>query len=159
MGEGSRKRGALELGGGVTTSVRSSDGDASSRQQATSSAKRVVYLAGAGACFGTGIVGLLLPGLPTTPFMLLTSYLLVRSSPRLNDVLLRSRVFGSILRDWQHHGGVRPAVKLRSIGVVLLTVSATLCFSSLDYPTLILAAAFATIGVLVILRLPSTRKP
>ena len=148
----------LESGGDVTAEVRSPGRNASSQPLQISAARRVVYLAGAGVCFGSGILGVLLPGLPTTPFLLLTSYLLVRSWPRLNETLLRSRLFGPILCDWQQHGGIRPDVKCRSIAAVVMLVSATFYFSPLTRPLLFLVGGLAMIGVLVILRLPSVDK-
>jgi uncharacterized protein len=142
-----------ESGGGVTISSLHS-----SRPRQISSTRRIVYLAGAGLCFGSGILGVLLPGLPATPFLLMTSYLLAQSWPRLNDSLLRLRVLGPILRDWQQHRGIRPDVKLRAIVTVVLLVSATSYFSPLNRPLMVLVAGLATIGVLLILRLPSVRE-
>ncbi|MEX0794936.1 MAG: YbaN family protein, partial [Pirellulaceae bacterium] len=70
--------------------------------------RRVMYLALAAVFFVLGFLGALLPILPTTPFLLLTSYLLVRSFPALNDKLLHAPLVGEILRDWQVRRGVRP---------------------------------------------------
>src|SRR5262249_7995528 len=59
--------------------------------------RRVWYLALAGGSFVLTVVGLIIPGVPTVPFLLATSYYLVRSSPTLNEGLLRTRTFGPIL--------------------------------------------------------------
>ena len=63
--------------------------------------RKAAYLGLAAFFFGLGATGAILPGLPTTPFLLLTSYFLLRASPKLNERLLNSRMFGSILTDWQ----------------------------------------------------------
>ena len=64
--------------------------------------RRIALLTLGGLFFCLGVLGAFLPGLPATPFLMLTSYFLIRSSPRWNDKLLQSRVFGSILSDWQY---------------------------------------------------------
>ena len=73
--------------------------------------RRILYLGLAAGSFGMSIVGVILPGIPTVPFLLLTSYYLIRSSPALNERLLRSRLFGQMLRDWNEHRAMRPESK------------------------------------------------
>lgn len=109
----------------------------------------------AGLFFILGALGAVLPILPTTPFLLLTSYFLARASPRLNRWLLTSRFFGPILRDWQQLGGVRPDVKIKAIMIVLLAVTLSLWLTDLSSTFRWIAAAIALIGVGVILRLPA----
>ena len=118
-----------------------------------------VYLGFAGVFFALAVLGILLPGIPATPFLLLTSFFLIRSSPRLNAVLLRSRVFGPILVDWQVHGGVRRHVRLKSIAAVVLTVSLTIYLSGYSPMLTLAVVSLAVVGVVVILRLPAAREP
>lgn len=117
-------------------------------------AKRALYIGGAAAFLGLGVAGIILPGLPATPFLLLASYFLVRSSPQLNDRLLNSRLFGPILRDWQERRGIRRSVKFRSICVVFASVLLTCYFSNLSWTLLAIVVATGIVGVAVILRLP-----
>lgn len=112
----------------------------------------------AGLFFILGALGAILPVLPTTPFLLLTSYFLARSSPRLNRWLLASRFFGPILRDWQQLGGVRPDVKVKAIMIVLLAVSVSLWLSDLSSMLRWMVTATALIGIGVVLRLPAAEK-
>lgn len=137
------------------------DADVTSAVQSTSKPelvtgwKRTLYLTVAAVFFVLGVIGAVIPGLPATPFLLLTSYLLVRSSPKLNDRLLKSRLVGPILCDWQQRGGVRASVKWKAITIVVLAVFASLYFASLSpVPTAIVSVA-AAIGILVILKLPT----
>lgn len=116
---------------------------------------RALFLTVGGFFFALAVLGAALPGLPTTPFLLLTSFFLVRSSPRLHRALLRSRFFGPILRDWQEHRGVRRDVKLQAIVAIVLAVGATWIFGSLAPWLLGAVLALAGVGVLVILRLPT----
>ena len=117
--------------------------------------KRILFGTAAGFFFLLGATGLIVPGLPTTPFLLLTSYFLVRSVPSLNDRLLKSKLFGPILTDWQRHRGVRKDVKLKAVAAVVLAISATLWFSSLPVWANFGIVLLAAIGVSVILRLPT----
>lgn len=53
-----------------------------------------------------GIVGIFVPGLPTTVFILVAAYAASRGSERLHDYLLAHRRFGPTIRDWQKYGAV-----------------------------------------------------
>lgn len=50
---------------------------------------------------GVGFVGIFVPGLPTTEFVLLAAWAAARSSPRLHGWILRHRLFGPLLQHWQ----------------------------------------------------------
>ena len=73
---------------------------------------------------GLGYLGVLLPGLPTTPFLIGASYCFYRSSPRLHRWLRRSPVFGRILHDWEVHRGIRKPVKIFAVCMVVTVVRA-----------------------------------
>lgn len=74
-------------------------------------------------CVGLGALGLFLPLLPTTPFLLLAAWCFDRSSPRLHGWLLRQPVLGPLLADWRAHGVIRPRAKWLS-SVLLLGFAA-----------------------------------
>lgn len=121
------------------------------------SLKKFFYLLVAGIFFVVGVLGALLPGLPATPFLLVTSFFLIRSSPRLNETLLRSRFFGPILKDWQVRGGVRRGVKVKSIIIVILFTAATLIWFDYSRQLKTIVTMLSILGILVILRLPNAR--
>lgn len=58
-----------------------------------------------------GIAGVVLPLLPTTPFVLLAAYCFARSSPRLHDWLLGHRLFGPLIVNWERHRAIAPRAK------------------------------------------------
>ncbi|KOE82840.1 YbaN family protein [Vibrio aestuarianus] len=60
-----------------------------------------------------GIIGIFLPLLPTTPFILLSSACFLRSSPRFHYWLHHHRIFGPILDNWQQYRAVSQQVKQR----------------------------------------------
>jgi uncharacterized membrane protein YbaN (DUF454 family) len=108
-------------------------------------------------CVGLGAVGAVLPVLPTTPFLLAASFFFVRSSPRLNDRLSRSPLFGPFLRDWHQYRGVRPRVKVGAVAAMPMAVAASIAWGNLSWPVLVLLLVLAAIGLAVVLRLPVIR--
>ncbi len=117
-------------------------------------ARKVLYLTLAGVFFVLGAAGVILPGLPTTPFLLLTSYFLLRASPELNERLLKSRMFGPILTDWQKRGGVRRHIKVKAIAVVVIVVGLMLWLSPLTFVWKLVVLGVALVGLAVVIRLP-----
>jgi uncharacterized membrane protein YbaN (DUF454 family) len=125
------------------------------RPTAARGMRRLGYLSLAGGSFGMSVVGVVAPGIPTVPFLLLTSYFLVRSSPSLNRRLLRSRTFGQLLRDWHQHGGMRPKVKAWTLAVMVVVVVATVLLGDLPLPALIVVLVLVCVGFWTVWRIPT----
>lgn len=68
-----------------------------------------------------GILGIFLPLLPTTPFILLASACFLRGSPRFHHWLNQHETFGPIIQNWQQHRAVSKAVKKRATVFILLS--------------------------------------
>ncbi|TET92265.1 DUF454 domain-containing protein [Candidatus Aerophobetes bacterium] len=77
---------------------------------------------------GLGIVGILLPLLPTTPFLLLAAACYARSSERLNNWLLNNRWFGNYLRNYWKGKGIPLKVKVLSISFLWITIGYSALF-------------------------------
>src|SRR5262245_48191153 len=93
---------------------------------------RRLALVGAGfVLLGLAYLGVLLPGLPTTPFLLGASYCFVRSSPRLHRWLRRSPVFGKFLHDWEVHRGIRTPVRVFAIAIIAVVVTCSVTLGGL----------------------------
>lgn len=60
---------------------------------------------------GLGMIGVVLPLVPTVPFLLLAAFFFARSSERLHGWLLGHRVFGPMIDDWHRSGAIRPSAK------------------------------------------------
>lgn len=84
---------------------------------------RVLLVAlGTVACL-LGVVGIVVPLLPTTPFLLLAAALYCRSSPRLYDRLLGHRRLGPYVRHFREERALPLRVKVVSVSLVWLTLS------------------------------------
>lgn len=78
-------------------------------------ARRVLFAALGVLCLALGIVGVFMPGLPTTEFVLAASYLFSRSSPALEGWLERHRWFGPLLRQFRVTRGMPREAKLLAL--------------------------------------------
>ncbi|GAB5438709.1 YbaN family protein [Falsiruegeria mediterranea] len=72
---------------------------------------RVFWLVLGVLCVALAMIGVILPLLPTVPFLLLAAFCFARSSERLHDWLLSHQVFGPMIIDWNTSGAIRPAAK------------------------------------------------
>ena len=77
--------------------------------------------------FGTislilGIIGIFLPILPTTPFLLLTAALYFRSSPHLYEWLLKHPTLGPYIKNFREHKAIPLRVKIISVSLVRITL-------------------------------------
>lgn len=68
-----------------------------------------------------GMVGVILPVLPTTPFLILALVLFSNSSPRFHRMLLNNRWFGPTLRDWEERRILPRKTKYRASGLIVAT--------------------------------------
>lgn len=90
---------------------------------------RWLLLAFACLSLALGIIGIFVPGLPTTVFILMAAWAAARSSPRLYRWLWNHRLFGPMLRDWAHGGRVSRRAKW-SATLVMSASAAILYWSS-----------------------------
>jgi uncharacterized membrane protein YbaN (DUF454 family) len=63
------------------------------------------------ASTGCGIIGAVLPLVPTTPFLLLAAFAFARSSPRFHGWLINHPRFGPLILNWQRNGSIDPTSK------------------------------------------------
>ena len=121
-------------------------------------AKRVLYWILASLFFALAMIGVILPGIPTTPFLLLMCYFLLRVSPSLHAKAMAWPVVGGPLRDWRDQGGVRRNVKRLAYTMVTLLVGSTLVYSELPVAIKSVIACAAIYGIYVVARLPIARE-
>lgn len=72
-------------------------------------------------CIALAMIGVVLPLLPTVPFLLLAAFFFARSSERLHNWLLSHPKLGPPIEDWQVRGAINPAAKrIATISIVLV---------------------------------------
>jgi uncharacterized membrane protein YbaN (DUF454 family) len=91
----------------------------------------VLFVTAGLVCVGLAYLGAILPGLPTTPWVLLAGYCFSRSSPRLERWLKRSPVFGRLLCDWEEHRGIRLRVKVFAVCLIVCVVTISIVYGGL----------------------------
>ncbi len=94
---------------------------------------------------GLGLVGIVLPGLPTVPFVLLAAFAAARGSRRLHAWLLAHRRFGPVIRDWEAQRAVSRRAK--HLATAMMAASAVIMF--LTAPKIWMAATGTAIMAIV----------
>lgn len=74
--------------------------------------KKLMYLLLGLISFVIGIIGIFLPILPTTPLLLLTSFCLLKSSERLNEKFMQTKIYEKYVKSFKEKGGMTLKAKL-----------------------------------------------
>ncbi|YCO04563.1 YbaN family protein [Vibrio sp. VNB-15] len=117
--------------------------------------KRYFFNIAGGLCMLLGIAGIVLPLLPTTPFILLASACFMRGSPAFHRWLHEHKTFGPLLDNWHQHRAVTRKVKQR--GAVFIVLSFT--FSIIVAPMVWVKIALLVMLIVLLswfMRLPVT---
>ena len=69
-----------------------------------------------------GIVGIFVPMLPTTPFLLLSAAAWVKASPKLYTWLINHKLFGEYIRNYREHRAIPLRAKIVSVSLVWITI-------------------------------------
>src|SRR3989304_4782887 len=86
---------------------------------------RLLFVALGSIFLALGVIGIVVPGLPTTPFLLLSAACYFRSSNRLHSWLLNHKLFGRFIRDFKEN----KSISLRSKVISLVTMSCMILLS------------------------------
>jgi len=84
------------------------------------SAKKALLVAAGSLCLALAVLGIFLPLLPTTPFLLLASACYVRSSERLHGWLMGNRLLGGYIRNFKERRGVPLRAKVTTVVLLWL---------------------------------------
>lgn len=89
---------------------------------------RGVLVAAGFVCVALGVIGIFVPLLPTTPFMLLAAACFARGSRRFHDWLLANRTFGPLIHEWQRHRSIPRRTKVAAIALMGATLAVSIVF-------------------------------
>jgi hypothetical protein len=90
--------------------------------------KRRILIGAGTLSTGLGIIGIFVPILPTTPFLLLAAACYMRSSERLYRWLINNRIFGAYVRNYIEGKGMPVKIKMFTILLLWLTIALTIVF-------------------------------
>jgi uncharacterized protein len=107
--------------------------------------KQYAFLVLGTLSLGIGMIGVLIPVLPTTPFLLMASFFYLRSSKRMYNWLLNHKVFGAYIYCYMTYHAISPRAKTGA----LIFLWATLIFSMIVVPGLHMKLFLVVVGIAV----------
>lgn len=109
-----------------------------------SHAKRAVLVALGLLALALGAIGIFVPLLPTTPFILLAAIAFANSSERLNRWLLQHDTFGPLIENWRRHGAISRNTKIVSALSMMVIIAISIL---LEVPTYIVVVQAAVLSI------------
>lgn len=103
-----------------------------------------------------GVVGIVVPVLPTTPFLLVTAACYARASTRLYEWLLGQPSLGPIVSEWRRSRQLPPGVKPRALAAVAVTFAISIVLVGNPIVAVVLVAIGSILG-LFLWRIPTAR--
>ncbi len=99
-----------------------------------------------------GALGIFLPLLPTTPFILLAAYSFARSSRSVHDWLLRHRIFGPLIENWRRYGAISRRSKMLAIVSLVAVITLSLFLGVPRHVVWIQLGVLTVTGVFILSR-------
>ncbi len=106
-----------------------------------------------------GIVGVFVPVLPTTPFLLLATACYARSSRRFYNWLMNHRTFGSLIVEWRTYRSIPWRVKLVAVATLIMTFGSSIIFFVRDGRLQLALTVFGLSMAVWLYRVPSRDHP
>ena len=78
---------------------------------------------------GVGVVGIFIPILPTTPFLLISAALYARSSKKFYDWLINNKIFGKYIKNYREGKGIPLKLKIITIAFLWITIGCSAIFA------------------------------
>ncbi len=101
---------------------------------------------------GAGIIGIFVPLLPTTPFLLLAVFCFERGSPRLHNWLISHPTFGPAINNWRAHGAISNRSKLLAITFMALAFIGSWYAGAGNWVLMLQGAIFLGVGTFLLTR-------
>ncbi len=120
--------------------------------------KRTLYKPLGFLFLGLAGLGIMLPILPGTPFLLISAWFFARSSERWHQWLLNSKLFGPMIRNWEKNHCISRRVKIVALTSMLLAGGASVTFGVEQLQLKLLGLALMAIGTATVLRIKTCRE-
>ena len=119
---------------------------------------RYVMLGVAWFCFVAGCIGVFVPVLPTTPLLLLATFLFARFSPRMHDWICSTRIYREYVAVFKDAGGMHAGAKIRMLVISYTVLGISAFMVDLPHVRLILLVVAVFLLWLVAIRIPTITK-
>ena len=120
--------------------------------------KKGIFVVAGTISLGLGAVGVFLPILPTTPFLLLSAACYYKGSERMHRWLLSNKLFGSYIRNYKEGKGISQMGKIFTLFLLWITICYSALFIVNNYIVQIVLFAIAIAVTIHIMTLPTFRK-
>lgn len=118
--------------------------------------KRIVFQAIAWIAFAVGFIGIFIPVLPTTPLLLLATFLFAKSSPRCHAWILSTKTYRRYVMPFKEAGGIPASLKVRILTVSFVVMGISAYLVQRWYIWLVLGLVATWLAYLMCLRIPTT---
>lgn len=105
--------------------------------------------------FGLGFIGIFLPILPTTPFMIVALWAFSKGNKKMHSWLLNHPKFGNSLQQWESHQIIPLKAKLTALGFISLSAGYLILFSEISIYIRIIAVISMAYVIIYVLTRPS----
>jgi uncharacterized membrane protein YbaN (DUF454 family) len=126
---------------------------------------RALWLTAGTICVVCGAIGIVLPILPTTPFLLAAAACYFKSSPRMHRWLLNNKYFGEYIRNYTEGKGLTVRTKITALTVLWATIVVSIVFAlprllpiAFVLPLQIVMVVVAAVVTAYLMRLPTYKK-
>lgn len=116
--------------------------------------KRVLYYFAGTSCLILGIFGIVLPILPTTPFLLLAAACYARSSEKAYNWMLNNKIFGKYIRNYQEGKGLPVKIRIFTIIFLWITITISIIFIQIFWVQILLIIIAILVSIHVALIRP-----
>lgn len=113
---------------------------------------RFAWQVAGGCCVVLGVIGIPLPLLPTTPFLLLAAYCFARGSERLHAWLVSHRCFGPPIEAWRRYGAISRRAKMMAGGAMAVAFGMAAVLGAPPYALAMQLVVLACVGLFIFTR-------
>ncbi len=111
--------------------------------------KKILFIFLGTLSLAIGIIGIFVPGLPTTAFLLLTAALYMRSSERLYNMLLSNKILGPYIMEFRKNKGMTKRMKIHAIGTMWFMITISCVFFIKSATVILIVIGVGMIGTVV----------